>query len=64
MSPLTGFMDEKDYRSVIEDMRLASGLPWSIPITLNVAEDDVKRIGRSGPRSRCSLGRPRWRSWT
>ena len=48
MSPLTGFMDEKDYRSVIEDMRLANGLPWSIPITLNVTEDDVKRIGRSG----------------
>ena len=48
MSPLTGFMDEKDYRSVIEDMRLANGLPWSIPVTLNVTEDDVKRIGRSG----------------
>ena len=48
MSPLTGFMDEKDYRSVIEDMRLANGLPWSIPITLNVTDEDVKRIGRSG----------------
>ncbi|MCA1726138.1 MAG: sulfate adenylyltransferase [Actinobacteria bacterium] len=48
MSPLTGFMDEKDYRSVIDDMRLASGVPWTIPVTLNVSEDDVKRIGRSG----------------
>jgi sulfate adenylyltransferase len=47
MSPLTGFMDEKDYRSVIEDVRLANGVPWSIPITLNVSDDDVKRFGRS-----------------
>jgi sulfate adenylyltransferase len=45
MSPLTGFMVEKDYRSVLEDMRLSSGLVWSIPITLSVGEEDVKRIG-------------------
>ena len=47
LSPLTGFMGEKDYRSSIDDMRLADGLPWTIPVTLNVDEDDVKRIGRS-----------------
>jgi sulfate adenylyltransferase len=47
MSPLTGFMGEKDYRSVLKEMRLASGLPWSIPITLSVDEDGVKRVGRS-----------------
>jgi sulfate adenylyltransferase len=45
MSPLTGFMLEKDYRSVLEDMRLASGLAWSMPITLSVSGDDVKRFG-------------------
>jgi sulfate adenylyltransferase len=45
MSPLTGFMLEKDYRSVLEEMRLASGLVWSMPITLSLTDEDVKRIG-------------------
>ncbi|MGH2739082.1 MAG: sulfate adenylyltransferase [Actinomycetota bacterium] len=45
LSPLTGFMTEKDYRSVVEEMRLASGLLWSIPITLSVDDEEMKRIG-------------------
>jgi sulfate adenylyltransferase len=48
MSPLTGFMLEKDYRSVLEEMRLASGLVWSMPITLSLTDDDLKRIGGAG----------------
>lgn len=38
-SPLTGFMDQKDYDPVVTDMRLANGLPWSVPITLPVSEE-------------------------
>ena len=38
-SPLTGFMEQADYDRVVVDMRLANGLPWSIPITLSVTED-------------------------
>jgi sulfate adenylyltransferase len=47
LSPLTGFMGEKDYRSVLDEMRLASGLVWSIPITVTTDDEGMKRMGRS-----------------
>ncbi|NJL87318.1 MAG: sulfate adenylyltransferase [Leptolyngbyaceae cyanobacterium SM1_1_3] len=37
-SPLIGFMEKVDYDPVVTDMRLAGGLPWSVPVTLSVAE--------------------------
>jgi len=37
MSPLTGFMMKADYDSVVQNMRLANGLVWSLPITLPVS---------------------------
>lgn len=38
-SPLEGFMCEDDYISVRGNKHLASGLPWTIPITLSASDD-------------------------
>jgi sulfate adenylyltransferase len=46
-SPLTGFMGEADYIRSRDEMRLASGVPWSIPITLGV-EDGVGKQMKTG----------------
>ncbi len=37
-SPLTGFMGRADYERVLEEMRLADGTLWPIPITLPVEQ--------------------------
>jgi sulfate adenylyltransferase len=36
LSPLEGFMGRDDYERVLEEMRLASGLAWALPVCLAV----------------------------
>jgi sulfate adenylyltransferase len=44
-SPLAGFMARDDYESVVPTMRLANGLPWSIPVVLGVAREEAPTVG-------------------
>jgi sulfate adenylyltransferase len=43
-SPLRGFMTRADYEGVCHNMKLASGLIWPMPITLDVTEDLAKSL--------------------
>jgi sulfate adenylyltransferase len=36
LSPLEGFMNREDYERVVEEMRLANGLAWALPVCLAV----------------------------
>jgi len=43
-SPLRGFMNRADYEGVCSNMRLASGVLWPMPITLDVKEEFAKTL--------------------
>ena len=43
-SPLEGFLGEPDYRRVLAEMRLASGVLWPMPITLDVTEKFAENL--------------------
>ncbi|CAD6585576.1 MAG: Sulfate adenylyltransferase [Alectoria sarmentosa] len=50
-SPLEGFLNEKDYNSVVENVRIADGSLFSMPICLDVAEKTVEKANlRAGKR--------------
>ncbi|MGH2817980.1 MAG: sulfate adenylyltransferase [Actinomycetota bacterium] len=44
VSPNRGFMTAGDYNSVVEDMHLAGGLPWSLPITLSATAEETAAL--------------------
>jgi sulfate adenylyltransferase len=43
-SPLRGFMTQVDYLSVVDEMHLSNGLPWTIPITLAVSSEQAASL--------------------
>ncbi|TFK44399.1 hypothetical protein BDQ12DRAFT_620462 [Crucibulum laeve] len=57
-SPLEGFMNEKDYKSVVDTLRLADGALFPIPITLDASSEDIERLSIV-PGARIALRDPR-----
>ncbi|KPV40770.1 sulfate adenylyltransferase [Alicyclobacillus ferrooxydans] len=43
-SPLDGFVNSTDWNSILQNMRLADGRVWSIPITLAVTKDVAEHL--------------------
>ena len=43
-NPLKGFLTEADYNGVVENMRLADGQLWPMPITLDVSQKEADTI--------------------
>lgn len=43
-SPLEGFMVKEEYQNVLVYKRLANGLPWTIPITLSVSNEQAGEL--------------------
>lgn len=43
-SPLEGFLNEDDYKSVVENIRLANGLVWSMPIVLDLSKEEASQF--------------------
>ncbi|MFP7755274.1 sulfate adenylyltransferase [Thermodesulfobacteriota bacterium B35] len=43
-SPLSGFMGRDDWKGVCENMQLADGTFWPVPITLDISKEDADAI--------------------
>ncbi len=57
-SPLEGFMCYEDVSCILEDMRLPNDLPWTIPVVLDVSEDDVVAVKEGDELSLTFSGKP------
>ncbi|GAG23323.1 unnamed protein product, partial [marine sediment metagenome] len=43
-SPLEGFMNEDDFHSVVEKLRLSNGVIWPLPIVLDVTAEEADKF--------------------
>src|SRR5438309_3831092 len=57
-SPLAGFMGQADYTSVVDSMHLANGLPWTIPVTLSISDEDSAKARPGSRIALCWEGEP------
>jgi sulfate adenylyltransferase len=46
-SPLTGFLGEADYRRVLAELRLASGVVWPVTFTLAIPDEQKEAVARA-----------------
>jgi sulfate adenylyltransferase len=47
-SPLEGFVGEDDFQSIVKTGRLKNGLAWTVPIILDIDEQEASKIKESG----------------
>ncbi len=47
-SPLTGFLDEENYHSVLEYMRLSNGALWPVPIVFSLQKEKALEMTKIG----------------
>ncbi|MDC8437532.1 MAG: sulfate adenylyltransferase [Candidatus Nitrosotenuis sp.] len=47
-SPLEGFLSQADFESVVKRGRLASDLPWTVPIVLDVDKETATKMKQAG----------------
>ncbi|MEW6330041.1 MAG: bifunctional sulfate adenylyltransferase/adenylylsulfate kinase [Pseudomonadota bacterium] len=52
-SPLRGFLSRADYEGVLQNLRLPRGLPWSIPINLDVPDAVAQKLDVGGHLGLC-----------
>ena len=52
-SPLEGFMKKKDLNSVLDNMRLSSGEVWTVPIILDVSQNQAEKLSEGGDVALC-----------
>lgn len=57
-SPLEGFMNEADYTSVVDTLRLSDGTLFAMPVTLDVSSADIEHLSIV-PGARITLRDPR-----
>lgn len=43
-SPITGFLNQQDYHSVLNEIRLSDGTVWSLPITLPISHAAAQKL--------------------
>jgi sulfate adenylyltransferase len=58
-SPLEGFMVQADYESVVKTLRLANGVLFPMPITLDVTKAQIESLGLNHSGARLALRDPR-----
>jgi sulfate adenylyltransferase len=46
-SPLEGFMGLEELRATLYEKRLTSGVPWTIPIVLDISRQQASRLGEA-----------------